>query len=79
MNSALGMGQMLTESAVGITVGDGCDRPPSLISGPKKPGPRSLTQAGFLSASGLIRWRKPFARDYHRLRFNPRLELVFLG
>ena len=27
----------------------------------KKPGPRSLTQAGFLSASGLIRWRKPFA------------------
>ena len=32
-----------------------------MISGPKKPGPRSLTQAGFLSASGLIRWRKPFA------------------
>src|SRR6478736_4965946 len=25
---------------------------------PKKPGPRSRTQAGFLSASRLIRWRR---------------------
>ncbi|MGB6440886.1 MAG: hypothetical protein WBE89_16520 [Methyloceanibacter sp.] len=34
----------------------------SLISGPKKAGPRSWTQAGFLSASGLIRWESLLPR-----------------